>query len=183
MISSPSAIAELIEIPETDTSPVKTIAVLRSAQPGTIIGGRVSNMNAEPMGSVQSSGDSDVKAYCADKLRCLIEGELKSKAEVGQESIAQAPGGQSSSGGAAVIVRSGIQVILGKGARMHWSSTAVKTLIGISDENPVGIGSGESLAKRSAGVAYRSGSQQEETLPQEQSVRRGRNPTLVKTVY
>ena len=47
MISPPSAIAEVIEIPETDTSLVKTLTVLRSSQPGLTIGRRVSNKIAK----------------------------------------------------------------------------------------------------------------------------------------
>ena len=130
---------------------------------------------------MQKSGDSDVKAYCANKLRCLSEGELQSIAEVGEESIAQIIGGQSSSSGAAVIVRSGIEEVLEKEGRMQRSSTPVITLIGSSDEVPVGIGSGDSPLKPIAVVAFRS-DQQEEALFQEQSVRRGGNLTLAKTV-
>ena len=123
-----------------------------------------------------------MKAYCANKLRCLSEGELQSIAEVGEETIAQIIGGQSSSSGVAVIMRSGIEEVSEEGGGMHWSSIPVKTLIGSSDEVPVGIGSGESPVKRSAVVTFRS-DQQEETLFQEQSVRRGGNLTLVKTVH
>ena len=182
MISPPSVVGELIEIPETDTSPVKTMTVLRISQPGITVGRRVSNKNAELVCCVQSSGDSYVKAYCSGKLRCLSEGELKSKAEVGEESFAQIFGGQSSISGAALIVRSGIEEVLEEGGPMHWNSTPVKTMIGSNGEVPVGMGSGKSPVKRSAVVAFRS-DQHEETFFQEQSVRGGGNLTLVKTVH
>ena len=38
LISSPSAVAETVEILETDTLPVKTMAVLQSTGPGVHIG-------------------------------------------------------------------------------------------------------------------------------------------------
>ena len=38
MIPPPNAVAEIVEIPETDTSPLETMAILRSYGPGVHIG-------------------------------------------------------------------------------------------------------------------------------------------------
>ena len=104
VISSPRAVVETIEIPETDTSPVETMTVLQSAQRGIDIGDNFSLMDVDPVGSVQGSGDSDVNAYCEDRLRSLSESELQILAEVGEELIADFLTGPSSSGGAADVL-------------------------------------------------------------------------------
>ena len=44
-------------------------------------------------GSVGSSGDTDVKVYCEDKLRSLSEGELQTLVCVGEEIIVKILGG------------------------------------------------------------------------------------------
>ena len=89
MISPPSAIAEAMNNPETDTSPVETMTVFRSAQTGLNISGRLGSMNADPVISMQSSGESNVNDYCANKLLSLSQGELQTTTEVSEESIAQ----------------------------------------------------------------------------------------------
>ena len=96
VISSPGAVAETIENPETDTSPAKTMTVLQSAQLGIDIRERVSHKNIDPVGSVQSRRNSDENAYCEDKLRCSSEDETQTLAEVSEELIAQVLGGPSS---------------------------------------------------------------------------------------
>ena len=60
------------------------MTVLRSAQPAIDISEGFRNMNADPVGSVQSNGDSAVNAYCQDKLGSLSEGELQTLSEVNE---------------------------------------------------------------------------------------------------
>ena len=101
MTSSLGAVAETIEILETDTSPVKTMTVLQSAQPGNDISDGVSDMNVDAADSVQSSGDSVVNAY---KLRFLNDGKLQTLTEVGEKLIAQFLDRPTSSDGAADLL-------------------------------------------------------------------------------
>ena len=75
LISTLSAVAEMTEIPKSDTSTVKTMTVLQRAQPVINIGGGMSNKNVDQVGSVQSSGNCDMNAYCENKLWSLSEGE------------------------------------------------------------------------------------------------------------
>ena len=104
VISSPGAFAGTIEIPENDTSTVKIMKVLQSAQRGVDIGEEVSLMGVDPVGSVQSTGDSNLKTYCEDKLLSLCDGHLPILVGVGEESVAQRFGRPSGSSAAALIV-------------------------------------------------------------------------------
>ena len=54
--------------------------------------------------SSQSDDRVSVNEHCAKNFRSLVEGEIKTKAEVGKESIVNFPGGPSSSGGAAYVL-------------------------------------------------------------------------------
>ena len=56
VISPPSAVAETMEVPQTDTTPVRTMTALQRAQSGTDISKGVCWTNVDPMGSVQSDG-------------------------------------------------------------------------------------------------------------------------------
>ena len=89
VIPPQNAVAGAVDILESDTSPVKTMTVLQSAKLGISIGEKVSDMKADPLGSVQFSGDSDVKPYCKDKLRFLSGGDMQTLYEVGEKSIEQ----------------------------------------------------------------------------------------------
>ena len=82
MISSRDTATETVQIPETDTSPVKTMAVLQSAFLGTNTDETTTRSMeglpqevVNPEGFVGSSGDTDLKVYCEDKLRSLGEVE------------------------------------------------------------------------------------------------------------
>ena len=77
VISPPIAVAEINEFPETETSPSRTMRVLRSSLPGINNGEGVSNMNNDRVGSAQSSGDSYAKAHCEDKFRSLSQVNCK----------------------------------------------------------------------------------------------------------
>ena len=167
MISPPSAVAEVIEITDTDASSIKTVTVLRIAQPGINNDEGVSDMNVDPVGSLQDSGNSRVNAYCEDKLGSLIGVELQISAEMGEEYFIQILGEQSKSSGASVTVQCGIEENSEEGGRMHLISTLVKTLIGNGDEISVGIASGESPVKHSVGVVFGIG-EEEEALVGEQ---------------
>ena len=113
VFSLASAVSEMIEIPECDKLPVETMPVLRSAQPGNTIGKTLRNTKVDRVGSAQSSGYSDVNAYCEDKLWSLSEGELQIIVEVGGESIAQFLCGQISSSGAAMVVQGWSEEVFG----------------------------------------------------------------------
>ena len=52
----------MMKIPETDTSTVRTMTVLRNAQSGINIGEGRSKMYVDPVGFVQSSRDFDMNA-------------------------------------------------------------------------------------------------------------------------
>ena len=83
LISPSSTYAEIVEIPDTDTPPVKTMTVLQGAYPGTN-NNETNFLNMErgpqevanPERSVGSSGGTDVNAYCDYKLWWLSEGEV-----------------------------------------------------------------------------------------------------------
>ena len=88
--------AETVQIPETDTSPVKTKMVLQSVHPGTNTNETTSpSMERVPEevvnleGSIGSSGDWDKNVYCEENLRSLSEDEIKTLMEVTEESIAK----------------------------------------------------------------------------------------------
>ena len=82
VISSSETVADSVEIPETDTSSFKTMTGLQGARPGNDISEGVCQMNVDPVGSVQSSGESEVNAFCEEKFRSLSEGELQTLAKV-----------------------------------------------------------------------------------------------------
>ena len=63
------------------------MAVLQSTGPEVLIGEELTQGDIHPTCSGQSSGDSDVNAYCEDKLRSLREDALETLAEVSKESI------------------------------------------------------------------------------------------------
>ena len=80
---SPGTSAETGQIPESDTSPVKTMTVLQSARPRTNTDEptsqsveRVPPEVVQPEGSFGSSGDTDVNIYCEDKFRSLSDDEI-----------------------------------------------------------------------------------------------------------
>ena len=118
VISFPVAFAGTIEIPETDTSAVKIMKVLQSAQRGVDIGEEVSLTGVDPVGSVQRSGDSNLKTYCQDKLLSLSDGYLPILAGVGEESVAQRFGRPSCSSGAALIVHGRNEDVVEERSRM-----------------------------------------------------------------
>ena len=53
---SPDTVAETIEIPETDTSPLKTITLLQSVQLGIDVSEGVFGSNVDPVSSARSGG-------------------------------------------------------------------------------------------------------------------------------
>ena len=99
VISHPIAVADMIEIPGTDTSHVKTTTILRSVQRGINVSEGVRNMSVDAVGSVQSNANSDVNAYCEDKLRSLSQDELQTLAKGREESLAKTLGCLGVSGG------------------------------------------------------------------------------------
>ena len=152
VVSSPDTVAGTVEIPETDMSPVKTMAVLQSAQPGNDNCEGLCEMKVNPFVSVQRNGELDVKKHSDDKTRSLSEGELQTLDEKGEESIAQIPIGSSSSSWAALHLSDKKSGDAEERGHMHLSSTPVKFLIWSNDALSIGIDSVGSNAKRSTEV-------------------------------
>ena len=82
-ISSSNALAEPIEIRETDTSPVKTMRIIHSAHPwkSPVEAQRqtdeiVTQECVFSIGSCQGFEDFGVNDYCEDKFENLSENEL-----------------------------------------------------------------------------------------------------------
>ena len=76
-ISSSDAVAEIFEIPETDTLLVKIMTVLQGSCFGVNIRKGLNREIIKPGVSGQSSEGFDVSAYCVDKLRFLSDGICK----------------------------------------------------------------------------------------------------------
>ena len=162
VISPPSTSVEVVQIPETDMSPVKTMMVLQSGRPGTNINEtnsqsikRLPREGVSPEGSVESSGGTDVNVYCGDKFRSLIEGEIQTLVEVNEESIAKILVGPFAS---ERIVDESIPVdVFGKlkeGDQEYLSSTPVKSASGFESVADSSKFPTESPLKRSIRVAF-----------------------------
>ena len=80
------------EIPKTDSLPVSTLIVLQSACPGLDISEWMSQMSVDSVGSLQSSRVSHVIAFREDKFQFLAEDEMRTLAEVTEESICSKSG-------------------------------------------------------------------------------------------
>ena len=77
VIAPPNRVVETVEIPETDTSPVKVMAVLQSTGHGVHNGEDLTQVVIYPASSGQSSGHSDVNALCEDNVQSLNKVELR----------------------------------------------------------------------------------------------------------
>ena len=92
----PIVCPERIEFPEADTAAGKTLTVLK----GSCNSGYTVSKSALDVSELSSWNDDGVivSEYSAEKLRSLSEGELQTKAEVGEESIVQTHGEPNSRG-------------------------------------------------------------------------------------
>ena len=98
---SPNVCPERVEVPETDTSPVKTLAILQRACTSQ----RTVRKSAVDMSELPSRSDDglSVSEFCAEEARSFSEAEMSKLVDLGGESVAE----MSSEGGLRVQIDTG----------------------------------------------------------------------------